>query len=107
MLGCLLAAVVIISLGYALWPQNGMASRNLQCDGIDNARARAICERLEQEMAWTWMGHTIVSPGWRVSLQSVTRTYCVEKIDPRDIPALEGLRHIQRLAGRRRSGIFD
>ena len=43
-------------------------------------------------MQWTWMGHAIVSPGWRVTFQSVVRTYCGEKISGKDIKSLEALR---------------
>jgi len=69
-----------------------MGSRDLQCAAISDARAQVICRRLEQEMQWTWLGHAIISPGWRVSFKSVRRTYCAEKIDPRDIAALDVLR---------------
>ncbi len=44
-------------------------------------------------MQWSWLGHAIIAPGWRVSLESVRRTYCGEHIGPQDIPALEVLRH--------------
>ena len=88
----IIAVVVLGSVGYALWPEKGMVSQSLQCDSIDDVRARTICERLEQEMRWTWFGHAIISPGWRVNFHSVKRTYCLEKTDRLDIPALDVLR---------------
>jgi hypothetical protein len=68
-----------------------MVSRDLQCDAVRHARGRAICRRLQQEMQWTWTGHVIISPGWRVTFQTVRRTYCLEKIGVRDIAALESM----------------
>ena len=47
-------------------------------------------------MQWTWMGHAIVSPGWRISFESVLHTYCAENMGPQDIPALEALRQSRR-----------
>ena len=38
------------------------------------------------------MGHAIISPGWRVTFESVRRTYCAESMSARDIPALDALR---------------
>jgi len=83
-----LAALVV----YGLWPERNMGSRDLQCAAVANARAQVICRRLGQEMQWTWMGHAIVAPGWRVTFASVRRTYCAEHVGPPDIPALEVLR---------------
>jgi hypothetical protein len=79
-------------VAYGLWPEKRMGSRDLQCTAVPDARAQIICRRLEQEMEWTWMGHAIISPGWRVSFKSVRRTYCTENIGPRDISALKMLR---------------
>jgi hypothetical protein len=82
----LLGAVV-----YGLLPEPGMGSRNLGCDK-QPGRAREICRRLEREMQWTWMGHAIISPGWRVTFESIARTYCAERVGPEDTSALQTLR---------------
>jgi hypothetical protein len=91
-----IAVLLIVMLAgfvvYGFWPDKGMASRDLQCVAIADARAQGICRRLEQELQWTWLGHAIIAPGWRVSFDSVRRTYCGEKIGPRGIAALELLR---------------
>ena len=73
-------------------PQAGISSRNLRCAAIADARAQTICQRLQQEMQWTWMGHATIAPGWRVTFESVRRTYCAKKIGPQDIAALDRLR---------------
>jgi len=90
--GILIIAGLFSLIVYGLWPQGNMGSPNLQCASILDARAQIICRRLEQEMQWTWMGHAIISPGWRVSFESVRRTYCAEKIGPKDIASLDALR---------------
>ncbi len=69
-----------------------MGTRDLHCNVITDDRARIICLRLEQEMQWTWMGHAVISPGWRIGFESVRRTYCAENIRSDDIPALKILR---------------
>jgi hypothetical protein len=68
-----------------------ISSRDLRCEAVRHARGRAICRRLQQEMQWTWTGHAIISPGWRVTFQTVRHTYCIEKVDVRDIAALESM----------------
>ena len=51
---------------------------------------------MQREMQWTWIGHAIVSPGWRVTFQSVARTYCGEKVGSKEIKSLEALRQSSR-----------
>src|SRR4051812_30817916 len=79
---------------YGLWPDRLLASHNLQCDQINQPRAQSICWRLATEMRWTWMGHAIISPGWRVTFDTIRRTFCREHIDQSDLPALEVLRRM-------------
>jgi len=83
----LLLCVVV----YGLLPEHGMGSRDLGCDQ-QRGRAQEICRRLAREMQWTWMGHAVISPGWRVTFESVTRTYCAERVGPEDVQALKNLR---------------
>jgi len=89
-LGVLLLGTTIAGRG-ASAARTNMLSHDLGCAGVPDARGRTICARLQQEMEWTWTGHAIVSPGWRVTFQSVRRTYCAEAISDRDIGALEVL----------------
>ena len=73
--------------------QTNITSRDLGCAAVSDIRAGVICRRLQREMQWTWTGHTNISPGWRVTLQSVVRTYCGEKVGSNDVRSLEALRH--------------
>ena len=84
------AAVLGIAI-YELLPESAMGSRNLGCDQ-QPGRAQEICRRLEREMQWTWTGHAGISPGWRVTFEDVARTYCAERVGPKDIEALQKLR---------------
>lgn len=88
-----IAAVVLVGLvTCGFWLPKGLRSRDLQCIAIPDARAQSICRRLQHEMQWSWLGHAIIAPGWRVSFESVRRTYCAEHIGQQDIAALEVLR---------------
>src|SRR6266568_7388475 len=82
------------ALGVALcWPSGNMISRDIGCARADLGRARAICTALSNSMEWTWLGHAIVSPGWRITWPGLRRVYCSEKITAADIAALEALKH--------------
>ena len=84
------AAVLGIAV-YELLPESGMGSRHLGCDQ-QPGRAQEICRRLEREMQWTWTGHAVISPGWRITFEGAARTYCAERVGPEDIEALQKLR---------------
>jgi hypothetical protein len=43
-------------------------------------------------MQWTWMGHAIVAPGFRVTWDGLARVWCATHITDADLPALEALR---------------
>jgi hypothetical protein len=43
-------------------------------------------------MEWTWMGHAIIAPGWRVTWSALRQVYCRERIAAADLPALEYLK---------------
>ena len=98
--GRYLGAIVLIAFVslvlYGLWPDESLRYRDLKCAFIPDARAQVICRRLQQEMQWTWFGHAIVAPGWRVGFDSVRRTFCTEHIGLEDISALKVLRHSTR-----------
>jgi hypothetical protein len=63
-------------------------TRNLSCRQWPAARANEICKSLEREMEWTWTGHAIVAPSYRVTFETVRRTYCVLSISKQDTPTL-------------------
>ena len=76
--------------------QMKITSRDLGCAAVSDIRGGVICRRLQREMQWTWTGHAIISPGWRVTFQSVVRTYCGEKVGYKDVRSLEALRQSSR-----------
>jgi len=69
-----------------------MTSREIGCDKVDQLRAREICKSVSDSMEWTWMGHAIISPGWRLTSDGLRRVYCTEKIKESDLPTLESLK---------------
>lgn len=69
-----------------------MVSRDIGCAKVDSGRGKNICNNLSASMEWTWMGHAIISPGWRVTWDGLGRVYCHEKITAADIPVLESLK---------------
>lgn len=85
----LLVASVITLVLVVLWPDKEMASRDIGCTSVTPERGREICRALSDSMEWTWTGHAIVSPGWRVSWNTLRRVYCHEKISAADMPVLE------------------
>jgi hypothetical protein len=65
-----------------------MYSHDLGCADY-TGRAGEICRSLSREMQWEWLGHAIVSPGWRVTFQTMRQVYCKNAITTKDIPALK------------------
>ena len=83
----------LLSLVVAIfWPQQRMRSRNLGCPEFPNPRAREICKALSDSMEWTWSGHGIIWPGWRVTWSALRRAFCAARIGAADLPALEILK---------------
>src|SRR4029077_17521477 len=63
--------------------------RNLSCPPrVSAPRARQICEALEREMEWTWSGHAIIAPSFRVTFATVKKVYCVLSVAAHDTPSL-------------------
>jgi hypothetical protein len=84
--GVLVLAIVMF------WPRSAMMSRNIGCAAAPSERGREICQALSDSMEWTWMGHAIVSPGWRVTWKALRRVYCLEKPTVADLEVLESLK---------------
>jgi len=72
--------------GVSLW------SRDLGCAADADERARQVCQLLGEGMEWTWTGHAIISPGWRVTWETIRRAWCAAGLREDDAPALEALR---------------
>lgn len=86
-------AIALIALVLALcWPNGYMVSRDIGCARVHSGRGNQICNALSNSMEWTWMGHAIISPGWRMTWIGLGRVYCREKIVAADLPELEALK---------------
>ena len=87
------AAVVAALLAFT-WPDRQMVSRDIGCARVTDARGGAICNALSSSMQWTWLGHAIVSPGWRVTWDGLRRVYCREHVRVADLPVLTQLSRV-------------
>ena len=63
-------------------------SRNPSCERWLEARTNEICKTLEREMEWTWTGHAILAPSFRVTFETARRTYCALPIAANDAATL-------------------
>ena len=88
----LVGAGIIGLLLAMVWPDQKMASRDIGCAKVPGARGKEICQALSESMEWTWMGHAIVSPGWRVTWKGLRRVYCREKMSVADLPVMEAMK---------------
>jgi len=88
----LVVAGVITLVLVMFWPDKRMLSRDIGCANVAPARGKEICHALSDSMEWTWMGHAIVSPGWRVTWAALRRVYCREKISAADVKVLETMK---------------
>ncbi len=88
-----LIAFLAIGLVLALcWPSGYMVSRDIGCARVHSGRGNHICNALSSSMEWSWMGHPIISPGWRMTWVGLGRVYCREKIIAADLPELQALK---------------
>lgn len=69
-----------------------MWSRDIGCESVENARGKDICAQLSRNMDWAWTGHSIISPGYRVTWATIRTVYCVLEIKKSDLAALEALK---------------
>lgn len=84
--------IALLAIAAALcWPSDYMMSKDIGCATASDARGKEICAALSESMEWTWMGHAIVSPGWRVTSNGLRETYCRTHVTAADIPALKEL----------------
>ena len=63
---------------------DGLYTRDLDCERQPSPRAREICRALEGALEWTWTGHAIISPSFRIGFKGIRRVYCTVPITPRD-----------------------
>ena len=67
---------------------NGLYSRNLLCDNQASRRSREICTALQDALEWSWTGHAIISPSFRISTERLKDVYCSLPIVPGDTSEL-------------------
>jgi len=91
-IAALVVGGVILLLLVMIWPDKRMVSRDIGCANVSSERGKEICQALSDSMEWTWMGHAIISPGWRVTWKSLRRVYCQEKPSAADLAVLERLK---------------
>jgi hypothetical protein len=78
-------AILVIAM---CWSDKQMISRDIGCTKAPTNRGREICNAISASMEWTWMGHAIVSPGWRTTRPGIAKVYCREHITATDLPVL-------------------
>jgi hypothetical protein len=86
-----IASAIALTL-VMVWPDKKMISRDIGCAKVTPGRGREICQVLSDSMEWTWMGHAIISPGWRLTWKALRRVYCREKTSSADLSVLENLK---------------
>ena len=57
-----------------------------------------VC-RSNLDMKGAWLGHAIVSPGWRVTFRTVREVYCGLVFGASDVPAIDNLRKSEPIGG--------
>lgn len=86
-LGCLLITPNLAAQEF----KSSMMSRDVGCSLIESGRLQDICSAFSSHMEWTWFGHSVVSPGWRVTWDTVAKVYCELKISKDDTGGLKTL----------------
>ena len=70
---------------------DGLLRRDLACGQLSAGRGQEICRLVARNMDWTWTGHAIVSPSFRVGFAGARRTFCQAPITPEDTGDLIGI----------------
>jgi hypothetical protein len=62
-----------------------LTGRNIGCAELGLGRSRQICEAIAASLTWQWMGHAIIAPGYKPSLEGILNVYCALKIGKSDV----------------------
>jgi hypothetical protein len=81
---CLVYLLAISSFAAA----DSLYSRDLSCKRLPSPRGMEICKALEREMEWTWTGHAIIAPSFRVTFEGVKKVYCSLPVSAQDTRSL-------------------
>jgi hypothetical protein len=91
-LAVMILVLFVLFITAMCWPDREMMSRDIGCAKVSSARGKEICNALSASMQWTWMGHAIISPGWRTTWPGVAKVYCSEHVTVADLPVLDSLK---------------
>ena len=83
--------LLITPIYFARAEKGGFPDRKLKCGDYISERAKVICRMFEAEMEWTWTGHAIISPGWRVTWETDRKVWCKAHIKDADTSVLTEL----------------
>lgn len=79
---------LILSLLSIPASSDSLYTRNLHCEQQPSKRSKEICHALEHALEWTWTGHNIISPSFRLSFKGIRHAYCTLPITTKDIESL-------------------
>lgn len=68
-------------------------AQELGCARHTNPRTVQICRAIAEELEFELMGHAILAPGYKATVQTSVRVYCKLGLTQRDVPALKPLLH--------------
>lgn len=67
---------------------DSLYTRHLACEEQFTGRSREICQALEHALEWTWTGHAIFSPSYRIKTEGILRAYCSLPVTNKDTEIL-------------------
>jgi hypothetical protein len=82
-----LALLIIVAGDLAPWRY----SRDMKCGEQTGQRARGICMSVERNLEFTWLGHAIISPGYRTTWKTIVTVWCEQQITREDVKELHTL----------------
>lgn len=65
--------------------------KNLECGSQPTAGTRGLCQTIEAELEWQWMGHAVPAPGYAAGQKTVRDTYCKHPITMASVDDLVAL----------------
>ena len=86
----LLCTAIVFGV-FFVWPLGRITSGDLGCTDFEDGRVSQICRAIAGSMEWTWFGHAIILPGWRLTWDGLRQVHCAEQIGSKDRAALERL----------------
>ena len=82
------AALIVLCLLPFQSMAEGLYTRNLECDIQVSIRTIEICTAPQDALEWSWTGHAIISPSFRIDIDRVKDVYCSLPITSGDTSTL-------------------